>query len=70
MTDTERQHLRRLQKQQRDEAGYVKVIADDLGLDDTTVYCYAQAGPHLGLAKCLAHKAVTHWGGSQPDWSP
>ncbi|MBT9395235.1 hypothetical protein KLP40_18850 [Hymenobacter sp. NST-14] len=54
LTEAERQHLRQLQKQQRDDAGYVKVtvillldkgrsagsIADDLGLDDGTVYRY------------------------------
>ena len=51
LTGPERQQLRQLQKQRRDEAGYVKVtvillldkvcplasIADDLGLDEVTV---------------------------------
>ena len=49
LTNSERQHLRQLQKQRRDENGYVKVtvillldkrrplarVADDLGLDET-----------------------------------
>jgi len=76
LTEAERQHLRQLQKQQRDDAGYVKVtvillldkgrsagsIADDLGLDDGTVYRYAQAWQRLGLEKYLVHEATTYWG--------
>ena len=68
LTDSDRQHLRQLQKQRRDEQGYVRVtvillldkgrsagsIAEDLGLDDGTVYRYAQAWQRLGLEKCLA----------------
>ena len=51
LTDSDRQHLRQLQKQRRDEQGYVRVtvillldkgrsagsIAEDLGLDDGMV---------------------------------
>ncbi len=57
LTETERALLRRLQKQHRDRAGYVKGtvvllitkgrsvphIADDLGLDPATVYRYGAA---------------------------
>ncbi len=55
LSESERAQLRALQKQRRDEAGYVKVtvlllldkdrpvasITEDLGLDDATVYRYA-----------------------------
>lgn len=76
LTEVERQHLRQLQKQRRDEDGYVKVtvillldkgrsagsIADDLGLDDGTVYRYAKAWQRLGLAQYLVHEAPGYWG--------
>ena len=58
LTEPERQQLRQLQKQRRDEAGYVKVtmllmldagwaagqIARALSLDDGTIYRYEQPG--------------------------
>ena len=76
LTESERQHLRRLQKHRRDEAGYVKVtvvllldkqrslasIADDLGLDESTVYRYARAFRALGVEKYLAHEQPGYWG--------
>ena len=76
LTDTERQHLRQLQKQRRDDEGYVKVtvillldkgrpvgsIAEDLGLDDATVYRYAQAWQRLGLEQYLLHERPGYWG--------
>jgi transposase len=76
LTDSERQQLRQLQKQRRDEAGYVKVtvvlmldagravatVAQDLGLDDGTVYRYAEAFARLGLAKYLTHEQRSYWG--------
>lgn len=76
LTETERGQLRVLQKQRRDEAGYVKVttvllldkgrpvpvIADDLGLDEATVYRYARAFAALGLARYLAHEQPGYWG--------
>lgn len=76
LTDSDRQYLRQLQKQRRDEEGYVKVtvillldkgrsagsIADDLGLDDGTVYRYAQAWQRLGAEKYLVHEAPGYWG--------
>ncbi|WP_151086484.1 IS630 family transposase [Hymenobacter baengnokdamensis] len=76
LTDPERQRLRALQKQRRDDEGYVKVtvvllldkgrsagsIADDLGLDDGTVYRYAEAFARLGLEKYLAHEQRGYWG--------
>ena len=57
LTDTERTQLWQLQKQRRDDEGYVKVtvmlmldagwgagqVGQALGLDDGTVYRYAQA---------------------------
>lgn len=69
LTESERQYLRQLQKQRRDEAGYVKVtvislldrrrplaiIADDLGLDEATVHRYARAFGTLGGDQYLAH---------------
>ena len=68
--------MRQLQKQRRDEAGYVKVtvillldkrrplvsIADDLGLDESTVYRYARAFTNLGLVRYLAHEQPGYWG--------
>ena len=76
LTDMERTALRQLQKQRRDDEGYVKVtvillldkgrsagsIAEDLGLDDGTVYRYAQAWQRLGLEKYLVHEASGYWG--------
>ena len=76
LTDTERQYLRQLQKQRRDDEGYVKVtvvlmldagrsaatVAQDLGLDEATVYRYAQAWQRLGLDKYLLHEVATYWG--------
>ncbi len=76
LTETERTQLRQLQKQRRDGEGYVKVtavlmlnagrsvatVAQDLGLDDGTVYRYAQAFTRLGLAKYLAHEQPGYWG--------
>ena len=76
LTDMERTALRQLQKQWRDDEGYVKVtvillldkgrsagsIAEDLGLDDGTVYRYAQAWQRLGLEKYLVHEASGYWG--------
>lgn len=76
LTDPDRQYLRQLQKQRRDEEGYVKVtvillldkgrpassIADDLGLDDATVYRYAHAWRQLGREKYLLHEARSYWG--------
>ena len=70
LTDTERQQLRQLQKQRRDDEGYVKVtvvlmldagwgvgaVAGALGLDDGTVYRYARAFADLGLVQYLAHE--------------
>jgi hypothetical protein len=65
LTEAERQHLRQLPKQRRDDEGYVKVtvvllldagwgagqVAQALGLDEATVYGYAQAWQRLGLAQ-------------------
>ena len=76
LTETERQHLRQLQKQRRADEGYVKVtvvlmldtgwsagqVAQALGLDDGTVYRYAQAWQRLGLEKYLLHEAPGYWG--------
>jgi transposase len=76
LTDTERQQLRALQKQRRDEEGYVKVrvvllldagrsaatVAQDLGLDEGTVYRYAAAFARLERAQYLAHEPHGYWG--------
>jgi transposase len=76
LTAAEYQQLRQLQKQRRDEAGYVKVtvvlmldagrslatVAQDLGLDETTVYRYVRAFTDLGLEKYLAHEQPGYWG--------
>ena len=75
LTNSERQHLRQLQKQRRDEDGYVKVtvillldkrrplasVADDLGLDETTVYRYARAFTPLGVDQYLVHEQPGYW---------
>ena len=76
MTAPERQQLRQWQKQRRDEAGYVQVtvillldkgrplptIADDLGLDEATVYRYVRAFGTLGVDQYLAHEQPGYWG--------
>ena len=76
LTDSERRQLQQWQKQRRDNDGYVKVtvvllldkgrsassMADDLGLDEATVYRYARAFAALGLAKYLAHEQRGYWG--------
>ena len=76
LTEPERQQLRQLQKQRRDEDGYVTVtvillldkrrplasIADDLGLDEATVYRYARAFTALGVDQYLAHEQPGYWG--------
>lgn len=76
LTPVERAQLQQWQKQRRDNDGYVKVtvvllldkgrsassIADDLGLDEATVYRYAGAFTKLGLAKYLAHEQPGYWG--------
>jgi len=76
LTDSERRALRQLQKQRRDEAGYVKVtvvlmldsgwpverVAEALGLDEATVYRYVRAFTDLGLAQYLLHERPGYWG--------
>lgn len=75
LSEAERQQLRQLQKQRRDQDGYVEVtvllldkgrglasIAEDLGLNETTVYRYARAFTNLGLEKYLAHERPGYWG--------
>jgi transposase len=76
LTDSERQHLRQLQKQRRDEDGYVKVtvvlmldagwamatVAETLGLDQATVYRYGRAFVDLGVVRYLAHEQPGYWG--------
>ena len=76
LTDAERQQLRSLQKQRRDDEGYVKVtvvlmldagwaagqVAEALGLDGSTVYRYAEAFARLGLDTYLAHEQRGYWG--------
>ncbi|TDN37828.1 IS630 family transposase [Hymenobacter sp. UV11] len=76
LTPAERAQLQQWQKQRRDNDGYVKVtvvllldkgrsagsIADDLGLDQATVYRYAAAFTELGLAQYLAHEQPGYWG--------
>ena len=68
--------MRQLQKQRRDDEGYVKVtvvlmlaagwgaaaVARALGLDDGTVYRYAESFTRLGLEKYLAHEQRGYWG--------
>ena len=68
--------MRRLQKQRRDDEGYVKVtvvlmldggwgagqVAQALGLDDGTAYRYAQVWQRLDLEKYLLHEAPGYWG--------
>ena len=76
LTDSERQALRQLQKQRRDEEGYVKItvlllldkcrslpsIADDLGLDETTVQRYARTFTEVGLDQYLTPERPGYWG--------
>jgi transposase len=76
LTTEQRQTLRQLQKQRRDDDGYVKVtvvlmldggwslgsVAEALGLDETTVYRYVRAFTDLGLEKYLAHEQPGYWG--------
>ena len=76
LTAVERIHLQALQKQRRDEAGYVKVtvlllldkrwavatIAEALGLDEGTVYRYPQLYQTQGLEKYLATDQARYWG--------
>lgn len=76
LTDPERRELRQLQKQRRDDDGYVKVtvvlmldagrspatVAQDLGLDEATIYRYTRAFADLGLAKYLAQEQPGYWG--------
>ncbi|MBO3273253.1 helix-turn-helix domain-containing protein [Hymenobacter defluvii] len=68
--------MRQLQRQRRDDVGYVKVtvlllldkdrspasVAEDLGLDQATVYRYAAAFAALGLDKYLYHEQPGYWG--------
>ncbi len=75
-TDTERVLLRQAQYACRGKAGYVPVtvllmldygraaaaIAQDLGLDEATVYRYAQACQRQGLAALLAREAPGYTG--------
>ena len=76
LTDSERRALRQLQKQRRDEDGYVKVtvvlmldsgwpvgsVAEALGLDEATLYRYVRAFADLGLEQYLAHERPGYWG--------
>ena len=75
-TDTERVLLRQAQYACRGKAGYVPVtvlllldhgrsaaaIAQDLGLDESTVHRYAQACHRQGLAALLAKEAPGYAG--------
>ncbi len=76
LTDSERQLLRQAQRACRNKAGYVPVtvvvpldrgrsvvaIAEDLGLDQATVYRYAQAYREKGLAGYLKAEQSGYWG--------
>jgi len=76
LTDSERAQLRQLQRQRRDGEGYVKVtvmllldksrpvgaIAEDLGLDESTIYRYASAFTLVGVARYLTHEQPGYWG--------
>ncbi len=76
LTTAERQQLRQLQKQRRDDEGYVKVtvvllldggwpvgsVAEALGLDEATLYRYVRAFTDLGLVKYLPHERPGYWG--------
>lgn len=76
LTDAERQLLRQAQQACRHKAGYVPVtvllmldrqrpvatIAEDLGLDQATVYRYAQTYRQKGLTGYLAAEQPGYWG--------
>lgn len=76
LTDAERQLLRQAQQACRHKAGYVPVtvllmldrqrpvatIAEDLGLDQATVYRYAQTYHQKGLSGYLAAEQPGYWG--------
>ncbi len=76
LSATERQLLRQAQRACRGKAGYVPVtvlllldrgravaaIAEDLGLDETTVYRYAQTYRLQGLAGYLKAEQPGYWG--------
>jgi transposase len=76
LSDTDRVLLRQAQRASRGQAGYVPVtvllmldhgrsaagIAQDLGLDESTVYRYARAYQDLGLAAMLAAERVGYPG--------
>jgi len=76
LSDTERQLLRQAQRACRHKAGYVPAtvlllldrgravaaIAEDLGLDEATVYRYAQVYREKGLAGYLATEQPGYWG--------
>lgn len=76
LSDTERQLLRQAQRASRGKAGYVPVtvllmldrgravaaIAEDLGLDEATVYRYAQTYRLQGLAGYLKAEQPGYWG--------
>ncbi|RYE19623.1 MAG: transposase, partial [Sphingobacteriaceae bacterium] len=75
LTPAERTQLRQWQKQRRANDGYVKVtvvlmldagwpaatVAETLGLDGATVYCYTRAFADLGLVKYLAPEQSGYW---------
>ena len=76
LSDTERHLLRQAQRVCRHKAGYVPVtvlllldrgravsaIAEDLGLDEATVYRYAQTYREKGMAGYLAAEQPGYWG--------
>lgn len=76
LTDSERRALRQVQKQRRDEAGYVKVtvvlmldsgwpvggVVEALSLDEATVYRYVRAFTDLRLARYLLDERPGYWG--------
>ena len=76
LSDTERQLLRQAQRACRHKAGYVPAtvlllldrgravaaIAEDLGLNEATVYRYAQVYREKGLAGYLAAEQPGYWG--------
>ncbi len=76
LTVEQRRALRQLQKQRRDDEGYVKVtvllmldsgwslvsVAEALGLDEATGYRYVRAFTDLGLEKYLLHERPGYWG--------
>ena len=71
----ERRASRAMQKQRRDEQGYVKVavilmldsgwpvgrVTEALGLDEAPLYRYVRAFTDLGLDKYLAHERPGYW---------